>query len=136
MKYLYIFTLLLFISCEDNPYSQAPILGEEFEIEFNEQLIFDGTDISIEFVDIKDFRCNISTINCAWSGDATVTLKINSEEQEFNYYNPERNYEWQEDTVSTIKEYKVTLNTITPEHRETENEPKKNYKVVLKVSPK
>lgn len=138
MRFLSLLLVGLLFSCSENVTSTNPTpeFEEEFLINHNEALIFEGTEISIEFVDVIDYRCNVGDVVCVWSGDATILLEINGQQEELNLYYPDENYPWQNKPSSVINGYEIKLISLSPERRKTNNEPKKNYTAKLLVTPK
>lgn len=138
MKLVSILLVVLLISCSENVTSiyPAPELEEEFEISYEEKLIFEGTDIAVKFVDVIDYRCNVKDITCVWSGDATILLDIDGQQEEINLYYPSEEYPWQIKPVSIINGYEIEFISLSPARRETGNEPKSNYTAKLLVTPK
>jgi len=138
MRFLSLLLVALLFSCSENVTSTNPVpeLTEEFVIDHGEELIFEGTEIAIEFLDVTDNRCNVGNIMCVWSGDATILLDINGEQEEINLYYPDRNHGWQNKPLSVIEGYEIKLISLSPEQRKTGDEPKSNYTAKLLVTPK
>lgn len=129
---------VLLFSCSENITSveSVPELEKEFEISYGERLFFKGTEISVKLVDVVDYRCNVKDITCVWSGDATVLLDIDGQQEEINLYYPNQDHPWQNMPASVINGYEIKLIILSPEHRETGNEPKSDYTAKLIVTPK
>lgn len=138
MRYITFLLVALLFSCSENITSTNPIpeFQKEFEIGHGETLTFEGTEISIRFVDVTDFRCNVADINCVWSGDATILLAVDSQQEEINLYYPDQDYSWQKKPASIINGYQIEFLSLSPERRETNDEPKRNYRAKLIVTPK
>lgn len=138
MKYITILLVVLFFSCSESVTSTNPIpeFHKEFEIDYGETLTFEGTEIAIRLVDVTDFRCNVADIDCVWSGDATILLDIDNQQEEINLYYPDQDYSWQKKPASFISDYQIEFLSLSPERRKTNDEPKRNYRAKLIVFPK
>ncbi|MEP1152454.1 MAG: hypothetical protein ABJH08_12060 [Balneola sp.] len=138
MRFLSLLLAGLVLSCSENVTSTNPVpeLEKEFAINHGEELTFEGTDVSIQFVDVVDNRCNVGDIVCVWSGDATILLDINGHQEELNLYYPDRDHDWQSKPNSIISGYEIKLISLSPERRKTGDEPKNTYTAKLIVNPK
>ncbi|MEP2447963.1 MAG: hypothetical protein ABJI69_12080 [Balneola sp.] len=138
MRYLTFLLVVLFFSCSENITSTNPTpeFQKEFEIDHGETLTFEGTEISIRFADVTDFRCNVADIDCVWSGDATILLDVDNQQEEINLYHPDQDYSWQKKPASIISDYQIEFLRLSPEIRKTNDEPKRNYRAKLIVTPK
>lgn len=87
-------------------------------------------------MDVTDFRCNVEDIDCVWSGDATILLDIDNQQEEINLYYPDQDYSWQKKPASFISDYQIEFLSLSPERRKTNDEPKINYRAKLIVFPK
>ncbi len=76
MKSLLLSTIaaLILISCAGHQ-SDPPILDQEFDIGFGEQVTLDGEDLRLAFTDVSDSRCPIGAA-CIVAGRVTVTLMV------------------------------------------------------------
>ncbi|MFA4923223.1 MAG: hypothetical protein WC557_03415 [Ignavibacteriaceae bacterium] len=132
---VFVFILILFLSgCEDNftpifnkstlNYTQ---LGEEFYLQYNNEISINGADLTIKFLSIpEDSRCQVNVV-CVWEGNAHIILLLNNiDTVDLNTTLPSK-----EAIYKNI--YKITLIEVQPLPISTQPIPLENYKVKLKV---
>ena len=132
---VFVFILILSLSgCEDNftpifnkstlNYTQ---LGEEFYLQYNNEISINGADLTIKFLSIpEDSRCQVNVV-CVWEGNAHIILLLNNiDTVDLNTTLPSK-----EAIYKNI--YKITLIEVQPLPISTQPIPLENYKVKLKV---
>ncbi|WP_139957129.1 hypothetical protein [Flavicella sediminum] len=79
---VFIFSLLLFISCTENEIFQ---LDKEFSLQLKESALIstntnNSENLKIEFHELLEYSVCPENVNCIWAGRAIVNLKINDSE--------------------------------------------------------
>lgn len=125
-KLSFLILLLMMISCQNLTSSDDPRLGEEFEIDFGEQVSMENGDLIIKFKDVlEDSRCP-EGVTCVWAGNAQVALVLMDSITNLNTH-----LEPQEVTISG---FNVELITVSPYPVYEQDIDKEEYVVKLVVT--
>lgn len=108
MKKILVFPLIVIIvlSCQNPTSSLEPTLGEEFELEFGNQITVPGEGIHLQFDDVlEDPRCP-KDVNCVWAGNAKIAIQFNDHEATLNTH--------LEPKQTTISDFNIELISLSP----------------------
>lgn len=117
------------LSCQNElSAGSKPELDEEFTIQNGEQVMIQGKDITVTFVEVlRDSRCPTG-VECVWSGNAEVAVYINDELITLNtHIKPQQ---------IVISGYQIKLVKLTPYPHINKKIDPEDYAATLVISEK
>lgn len=107
---------------------QVAVLGEPFEIDYNQKAIFQDQDITIKFVGVlEDSRCPVEA-ECIWAGNVKIALLFNGQQIKLNSNLKPRQI--------AVRGYVVKLVSVLPSPHVNEKIKKEKYTAKLLVLQK
>jgi len=105
-------------------------LGEEFSLKIGEQVVLEGSGLSIAAQAVlEDSRCPQGS-ECFWEGRVIVRLKIGEEEVDVEIV------ESQLPREMVFGEYRMVILRILPARTSPEPPDAREYRIFLKIEPK
>ena len=125
-KVIYLIVLSFMLSCQSSISAGEVSLGEDFEMEFGQNLTIPQESVRIQFKDVlEDSRCPEGA-TCIWAGNAKIAILLNETEANLNTY--------LEPKQSRMSRYTVDLISVKPYPKVGVEVKKEDYVAKLRIT--
>ena len=123
---LFILTLFIFVSCNDETSSDSFKIGFENEFQYGILNLSDNNSLKLSITEINDSRCP-SDVVCVWQGEVVIKIEIELPQKgtiSLSTY---------DNLIDTFANYSFELIDVSPYPISTETIELKDYRVTLKI---